>query len=103
MKRGKAAGTRVEHKVRDHMLEQDWFVTRGAGSLGCADLVALRLGSTPRLVQVKSDVAGPYGNFRPADRLKLSLAAKLAGAEAWLAWWPPRGRLHWIHETEWPR
>ena len=26
----------------------------------------------------------------------LRFAADLAGADAYLCWWPPRGRLHWI-------
>lgn len=99
----KRAGTRKEHKVRDRMAKDDWMVTRGAGSLGAADLVCLRAGSTPRLVQVKGDAAGPYTHFGPAERVRLSLTAKIAGAEAWLAWWPPRGVLRWIPETEWPR
>jgi Holliday junction resolvase len=81
---------------------EDWFVARAAGSLGDADLVALRAGSRSRLVEVKSTAGGPYERFGPADRARLRLAAQIAGADAWLAWWPPRGRLRWLAESEWP-
>jgi hypothetical protein len=38
----------------------------------------------------------------PKDRADLAWAAGLAGADAWLAWWPPRGKLRWIPASEWP-
>lgn len=95
-------GPQRERQVRDVMLGDDWWVCRAAGSLGDADLVGLRLGSRPRMVEVKSTAGGPYERFGPAERAELSLAARLAGADAWLAWWPPRGKLQWIAEAEWP-
>ena len=91
-----------ERAVRDLLLSQDWVAFRAPASLGVADVVALRDGSRPRLVEVKSSAAGPYAHFLPADRQRLSFAAKLAGADAYLAWWPPRGKLRWIPESEWP-
>lgn len=101
--RGKAAGTRREHRVRDWLLERDWLVVRASGSLGVADLVALKAGEVPRLIEVKSTAAGPYHSFGPADRADIAQRARWAGAEAWLAWWPPRGSLRWLPEGEWPR
>ena len=95
-------GHQRERAVRDLLRSEDWFVVRAAGSLGDADLLALRAGSRPRLIEVKSSAASPYAHFLPADRYRLSQAAKLAGAEAWLAYWPPRGKLRWIPESEWP-
>jgi Holliday junction resolvase len=80
----------------------DWLVVRAAASLGVADLVALRAGSRPRVIEVKSTSGGPYERFQPVERARLSLAAKLAGAEAWLVWWPPRTKPRWIAESEWP-
>lgn len=75
---------------------------RAPASLGCADVVALRDGERPRLIEVKSTSAGPYAGFVPADRADLSFAAKMAGAEAWLVWWPKRSKPVWIPESEWP-
>ena len=95
-------GHQRERDVKRKLEDDDWFVTRAAGSLGDADLVALKVGKPPRLIEVKSTAAGPYHSFGPADRDGLRMAARIAGAEAWLAWWPPRGQLRWISEGEWP-
>ena len=75
---------------------------RAPASLGVADVVALKPGES-RLVEVKSTTAGPYAGFGPADRKALSAAAKVAGASAWLVWWPKRKQPQWIAEAEWPR
>ena len=95
-------GLQRERQVRYFMEQDDWVVVRAAGSLGCCDLVAMKSGRTPRMVEVKSTAQGPYEHFRPADRKDLSQAAEWAGAEAWLAWWPSRGQLTWFPESSWP-
>lgn len=95
-------GTQRERAVRDYLADRDWIAFRAPASLGCADVVALRDGCRPRLIECKSTAAGPYAHFGPADRERLRLAARLAGADALLAWWPPRGSLRWIAEQEWP-
>lgn len=95
-------GIARERLVRDLLESEDWWVCRAAGSLGDADLIALREGRRPRLIEVKSTAGGPYERFVPAARRRLSFAAQLAGADAVLAWWPPRGQLHWIPEAAWP-
>jgi Holliday junction resolvase len=95
-------GIQRERQVRDQLRNEDWIAFRAPASLGVADVVALRAGSTPRMIEVKSTVAGPYHSFGPADRAALSLAARMAGADALLCWWPPRGKMHWIAEAEWP-
>lgn len=95
-------GRRREYQVRDWLADRDWLVFRAPASLGVADLVALRDGSRPRLVEVKSTAQGPYERFGPTARERLSGAARLAGGEALVAWWPPRGELRWIREDEWP-
>lgn len=94
-----------ERQVRLLLEADDWFVVRAAGSLGDADLVALKDGRRPRLIEVKSSSKerGPYADFGPQDRSEFSFAARLAGAEAWLIWWPPHGKPHWIAEFEWPQ
>ena len=91
-----------ERKVRDLLLNQDWWVCRAAGSLGDADLVALKDGHTPMLVEVKGRAAGPYHSFGPKDRADLRQAAFIAGAKPILCWWPPRGKPQWIEAGSWP-
>lgn len=91
-----------ERRVRDYYQERDWVVIRAAGSLGCVDIVALKTGHRPQFVEVKSTAGGPYERFGPGDRADLSLRALWAGADAVLAWWPPRGKLRFIPESEWP-
>lgn len=88
--------------MRDLLRNEDWIAFRAPASLGVADVIALRDGNRPRLIEVKSTAAGPYHSFGPKDRAALSLAARLAGADAFLYWWPPRGRMHVIGEDEWP-
>ena len=95
-------GIKRERAVRKYLEEEGYWVIRAAGSKGDADLVALKAGKTPLFVEVKSDVAGPFAHFRPADRAELLAAAEKAGAEAVLAFWPPRAPLTWIRSENWP-
>lgn len=90
-----------ERAVRDWFIQRDWLAFRAPASLGVADVIALRDGCRPRLVEVKSTTS-PYAHFGPADRADLLAAAKLAGAVPLLAWWPSRGKLRFIHADEWP-
>jgi Holliday junction resolvase len=96
-------GIQRERAVRDKLAKEDWVAFRAPASLGCADVIALRAGSRPMLVEVKSTAGGPYERFGPAARVRLTLTAEMAGADPWLAWWPPRGQLRWIAADEWPR
>ena len=91
-----------ERSVKRLLEEDGWLVVRAAGSLGY-DLVALKDGFTPRVIEVKSTAGGPYERFGPSDRRELVDAAKAAGACAELAYWPPRGQLRWIDSAEWPK
>jgi Holliday junction resolvase len=92
-----------ERAVKNRLQDNDWFVIRTAGSFGACDLVALKAGKQPLLIEVKSTAGGPYEHFGPNERALLAIAAQLAGATALLAWWPPRGQLRWIPATEWPK
>jgi Holliday junction resolvase len=96
-------GQQREYAVRDYLRDRDWLAFRAPASLGVADVVALKAGSRPMLVEVKSTAQGPYEHFGPADRERLRFAAELAGADAFVAWWPSRGKLVWIGSDEWPR
>ena len=95
-------GIQRERDVRRLMQDDGWIAFRAPASLGCADVVALRAGSRPRLVEVKSTAQGPYERFGPAARERLRLAAELAGADAYLVWWPARGKPLWLHSSGWP-
>lgn len=96
---------------------QPWWTMRSAGSLGDVDLAAAQEiaegTKTTRLllIEVKSDDLkyGPWNNLGPQRRADARAAAKLAGAELWLAYVPvaPRGApkgIHgmWLPESEWP-
>ena len=91
-----------ERQVRALLEAEDHFVVRAAGSIGDVDLVALKAGKTPRLIEVKSTAGGPYERFGPKDRADLRFAAELAGGVAELCWWPPRSQPRWIPAEEWP-
>lgn len=97
-------GIQRERAVKAVLQEDDWVVIRAAGSLGGVDLVALKPWQTPMLVEVKSSSPerGPFADFPPAEREALLLAARMAGARAVMAWWPPRGKLRWFQPDEWP-
>lgn len=95
-------GIRRERQVRKVLESEGYWVSRASGSLGDADLVALRRGSPPLLIEVKSTTAGPFSGFGPAERTQLLVAARVAGAEAWLVWWPSRGDARWLSPMYWP-
>lgn len=97
-------GTSRERQVKHWLEDRDWIVFRAAGSLGEADLVALKAGHRPRLVQVKATSrGGPFQAFGPRERAALLLAAEISGADAYLVWYPPRGKMNWFHSDEWPQ
>jgi Holliday junction resolvase len=91
-----------ERAVKALLIGQDWWVTRAAGSLGDADLVALKRGHRPLMIEVKSTAGGPYERFGPKQREDLLFAADLAGANAVLVWWPPRSAPKWLWPASWP-
>lgn len=98
----KAKGSAKERQSKALFESEGWYVTKAGASLGVADLVALKQGERPRLIQVKCSDR-PYHNFGPAERGELRDVAKAAGATPELAWWPPRARTHILFdESEWP-
>lgn len=96
-----ARGAKREHQVADRLREEGWVVYRSAGSHGCADLIAMQVGWPNMLVQVKTDAAGPWDHFRPAEREALAGEALKAGAAAFLCHWPPRKTWDWVLAHGW--
>jgi Holliday junction resolvase len=95
-------GADRERQVVRLFRERGWSATRSAGSHGPADVVCLREGYQPILVQVKTDTAGPWAHFGPQERRELREEARRAGARALLLHWPPRGTRKFIFEEGWP-
>ena len=95
-------GIQRERDLVNHLRDRDWFALRAPASLGVADVVALKDGHRPRLIEVKSTTRSPFAGFPPADRADLLFAAGLAGAEPWLVWWPKRSKPIWLAPDEWP-
>ena len=111
-------GHQRERQVKKLLEKQGWFVIRAPGSLGVADLVAIRndggrarsnLRESRFLPEVRfieckaNEKGGPYMNFRPEDRQARLDAAEKAGARAELAFWPQYGNLTWIGSEAWPK
>jgi Holliday junction resolvase len=92
----KSRGSARERQVMMLLRNDGWVVLRAAGSFGNADLVALRAGSTPLLVQVKASARSPVEHFGPGERQALYAEAQRGGARAMLAWWPSRMPLRWF-------
>lgn len=75
---------------------------RSPASLGAADVIALRAGDLPRLIQVKANIGSAFMNFRPEERAELRRIAEVAGGIAELWHWPPRGVLRVLTPEAWP-
>jgi Holliday junction resolvase len=82
--RGDYFERQVVHTLRAH----GWVVIRSAGSLGVADIVALRKGNTPSLVSCKLG-----GRIGPKERAEILDAADRAGGRAVVAMRPRNGRV----------
>lgn len=102
--RSLSRGHQRERQVRKELEKEGWLVVRAGGSLGIADLVALKAHHQPRILEVKSDDEkfGPFNNFGPKRRAKFLAAAGHAGAEPLLAYWPPYGKLQYLGVDLWP-
>lgn len=94
-------GSNRERAVAEQLRADGWIVYRSAGSHGNADLVAMKVGFPPLLVQVKSSVR-PFEHFRPSERIALEHEAIMAGAVCWLVHWPSYGEPTWISRFDWP-
>jgi Holliday junction resolvase len=97
---GERRGRGRELDVMRHYREQGCVAYRLAW--GNADVVALKAGQSPLLVQVKSTAGGAFERFGPRARALLLIEARAAGAQAALAWWPPNRSLTIIASEAWP-
>ena len=95
-------GHHRERQLKKRIEADGWFVIRAPASLGVADLVALKLGHQPRMIEVKATARGPFAGFPPADRAELLDAAAKAGAVPWLVWWKKHGKPVWLASDDWP-
>jgi hypothetical protein len=96
-------GRQRELRYAEHLEERYGGLARRFES-GCFDIVWLRPGQRPALVQMKSTVT-PYAHFGPDERAAAVEQAEQAGAEAVLVWWPKGKSLRsaeWIPASEWP-
>jgi hypothetical protein len=110
--RAPGAGNTRELRVMDMLAEEGWLCASRRHIGGAGDVLAIRsyvdIGSAKgegidaRLIEVKSTAGGPWERFGPADRQALVETAEEHGAEAWLYWWPPRGKLQRIPASGWP-
>lgn len=99
-----------ERQVRKLLDADGYWTARAAGSLGDADIVALRaipvygVGdlTSGMLVEVKTDVRGPFAHFGPVHRAELLAAAVKSGLRPMLCWWPARTQPRWYPPEEWP-
>jgi hypothetical protein len=115
-------GTQRENYVKDWLEENGWWVCRAAGSLGDADLVAMKgwpatmalarlegryVFNGKLLIEVKSTARSAFAGFGPKDRAELLAAGEKAGADVVLCWVPPSpGRkieMYWIWPEDWPK
>jgi Holliday junction resolvase len=95
-------GIQRERDLVQILRRNDYFAIRAPGSLGCADVIAMKRGEPSLLVELKSTSRSAFAGFPPADRAELLEVAARSGAEAWLVYWPKRSEPIWISPDEWP-
>ena len=95
-------GIQRERDLVNLLRQNDYFALRAPASLGVADVVALKDGRRPLMIEMKSTTRSAFAGFPPTDRADLLFAAAVAGADAWLVYWPKRAEPQWISPAHWP-
>jgi Holliday junction resolvase len=94
-----ARGAERERELAKLWRSDGWQVFRSAGSHSPADLICLKRGHEPRLLQLKT------GRRRwPSrdERVALSVTAKAGGALPLIVFWQPRQKPEYVLEGDWP-
>jgi Holliday junction resolvase len=108
--RAPGAGNNRELQVMSILATEGWLCASRRHIGGAGDILAVRKTRVSnllytleaRLIEVKSTSRSAWVAFGPADRQDLIDTAIRYGATPMLAWWPPRGKLRWIGESEFP-
>lgn len=95
-------GNAAELKGARLLESEGWLVGSRRHIGGAGDLLAVKAGCIPRLVEVKSTKAGPWMHFRWKDRADMLETAMEMRVEAWLLWWPAQRDPKWLPAAEWP-
>ena len=85
------------------MAADNWWCIRAAGSHGVADLICLKDGHKPMMLEIKSNSGSPFANFGPAKRQALLVAARQSGANCFLVNWAKNKDPVWIPPGDWPK
>ncbi len=74
LRNAKAKGSRLEREARDILISEGYYVVKAGGSLGPADLVALRpTDGSVRFVQVKANRGPPPSEMRELRTLQVAV------------------------------
>lgn len=95
-------GNGFEREVAKALEADGWTVGSRRHIGGCGDLLAVKPGERPRLIECKRGAHSPYENFRELDRNVMRDYAAGRGLVAELAWRKDRGGLEFIVEASWP-
>lgn len=95
-------GNAKEVQTARLLQEDGWVVGSRRHIGGAGDLLAIRVGSRPRLIEVKCR-KNLWEGFRAADRMALLTLAESADADALVAWWKPgASEPEWLAPHQWP-
>lgn len=100
--RTSAKGNGFEVQVARQLEQEGWTVGSRRHIGGCGDLLAVRDGERPRLIECKRGARSPYEHFREPDRNRMRDYAAERGLVAELAWRKDRGKLVFLDEAAWP-